>query len=504
MPENERKPAPCGRSAFRSPGVLLGLLVLFALPGLGRSQEEESIAALQRMGHAFTSVAERTSRSVVAVRSTRRMTARARSREETPSDPSLDPFSEDFFQYFFRRQTPPEDSTKRDYIRRAQGSGFIISREGHILTNNHVVAGADKIAVELADGRTMDAEVVGTDAESDVAVIRVKADNLEPVALGDSEALQIGEWVLAIGNPLGLSHSITAGIVSAKGRSGFNVATYENFIQTDAAINMGNSGGPLVNLNGQAVGINTFIVGPGGGNIGIGFAIPINIARDVADQLIRNGAVERGYLGIIPQDLTPELADAFGLSGTRGVIVAHVAEGSAAAQADLERGDVVLEFGGVKTDSASQFRDLVASRKPGTEVKLIILRGGAHRTVTATLEKRPPLEEPPSGPPEPAGSRDELQQLGLTVEDMTAELAERFKLNDRTGVIITKVMPGSEAAEKGLRQGYVIREVDRQPIHTVEQFKEAVAGALAGGHHVLLFITNGQSGAYVLLSPARN
>jgi serine protease Do len=497
MPGNQTKRAP------RWAGVSLGLVLLFALPRPGCGQDEGNSGVLRELGRAFSSVAEKTSRGVVAVRSTRKVTAASRSRDETPSDPSGDPFGEDFFQYFFRRHAPQDDSPKRDYIRRAQGSGFIISREGHILTNNHVVAGADKIAVELADGRTTDAEVVGTDAESDVAVIRIRADNLEPVALGDSETLQVGEWVLAIGSPLGLSHSITAGIVSAKGRSGFNVATYENFIQTDAAINMGNSGGPLVNLKGQAVGINTFIVGPGGGNIGIGFAIPINIARDVAEQLIRTGSVERGYLGMIPQDLTPELAEALGVGEARGVVIAYVAAGSAAAAAGLEHGDVVLEFGGMTTESAAHFRDLVASRKPGAEVELVILRGGDRKTITAKLEKRPPAEEPRREPPEPADSRDELQRLGLTVEEVTSELAARFGLKDRTGIVITKVTPGSEAAEKGLRSGYVIREVNRQPVTTVPQFKESVAQALAEGHRILLFVANDQSGAYVLLNPAR-
>jgi serine protease Do len=499
---SKTKREPYGRPAPGSVGILLGLVLLWSVPQPGYGQDEGNLGVLKELGRAFTAVAEKTSRGVVAVRSTRRIAAASKS-QEAPLDPSGDPFSEDFFQYFFRRHAPEDDSAKRDYIRRAQGSGFIISKEGHVLTNNHVVAGADKIAVELADGRTTDAEVVGTDSESDVAVIRIKADNLEPVALGDSEALQVGEWVLAIGSPLGLSHSITAGIVSAKGRSGFNVATYENFIQTDAAINMGNSGGPLVNLKGQAVGINTFIVGPGGGNIGIGFAIPINIARGVAEQLIRTGAVERGYLGMIPQDLTPELAEALGVGATRGVVIAHVATGSAAAFAGLERGDVVLEFGGAATESAAQFRELVANRKPGAEVELVVLRGGARKILTARLEKRPPAEEPRRESQEPADFQDALQRLGLTAEEVTPELAARFGLKDRTGVVITKVTPGSEAAEKGLRQGYVIREVNRQAVMTVQQLRDAVSQSLTEGRRILLFVANDQSGAYVLLNPAR-
>ncbi len=502
MPGSKMKRVPYDHPASGLAVALLGLVLLLAPPRPGYGQDGENLGVLKELGRAFSAVAEKTSRGVVAVRSTRRIAAAAKS-PEAPLDPSGEPFSEDFFQYFFRRHAPEDDSARRDYIRRAQGSGFIISKEGHILTNNHVVAGADKIAVELPDGRTTDAEVVGTDAESDVAVIRIKVENLEPVALGDSESLQVGEWVLAIGSPLGLSHSITAGIVSAKGRSGFNVATYENFIQTDAAINMGNSGGPLVNLKGQAVGINTFIVGPGGGNIGIGFAIPINIARDVAEQIIHTGAVERGYLGMIPQDLTPELAEALGVSVTRGVVIAHVAAGSAAALAGLERGDVVLEFGGVATESAAQFRELVAGRRPGAEVELVVVRDGARKSLTARLEKRPAAEEPRREPQGPADFQDELQRLGLTVEEVTPALAVRFGLKDPTGVVITKVTPGSEAAEKGLRQGYVIREINRQAVTTVGQLKEAISQALAEGRRILLFVANDQSGAYVLLNPAR-
>jgi len=218
-----------------------------------------SIEMLKRMGNAFASVTERIAPGVVGIRSERRVAAAAR---EQPTAPGLDPFQEDFFEHFFRRRLPQQEPPRREQVQRAHGSGFIISQEGHILTNNHVVADADKIVVELVDGRTLDAQVVGTDPESDVAVIRIPADGLTPVALGNSETLEVGEWVLAVGNPLGLSHSVTAGIVSAKGRRGFNVATYENFIQTDAAVNMGNSGGPLVNLSGEAVGMNTFILGP--------------------------------------------------------------------------------------------------------------------------------------------------------------------------------------------------------------------------------------------------
>ncbi len=484
-----------------------------ASPRAGAPQD--SIALLQRMGSAFASVMERVSPGVVGIRSERRV---LRATSEKPPTGPLDPFGEDFFDYFFRRRAPQEDSPRQEYTRRAQGSGFLISAEGFVLTNNHVVADADKIVVELVDGRTMDAQVVGTDPESDVAVVRIQADGLTPVALGNSDALEVGEWVLAVGNPLGLSHTVTAGIVSAKHRSGFNVTTYENFIQTDAAVNMGNSGGPLVNLNGEAVGMNTFILGPAGGNIGIGFAIPINIAREVADQLMKTGTVERGYLGVIPQDLTAELAEAFGSKTTKGAVLSQITEGSPAARAGLVHGDIVPEFDGVAIDSATQFRNLVASRKPGVTVPMVVVRDGERRTVDITLDKRPSAEElrgerreSPKRPPE-----EPPRRLGLTVQDLTPETMERMakapsgakesvptRTKEQTGVIITKVSPGSEAARKGLREGYIVQEVNRRPINGEQQFKEAVSTALSEGRRLLLLITDGKGSLYVVLSPAQ-
>ncbi len=464
--------------------------------------QEESITLLKRMGSAFASVMERVSPGVVGIQSEKRI---LRAPPEKPADKPLDPFSEDFFDYFFRRRTPREDSPRREYTQKAQGSGFLISADGFVLTNNHVVADADKIVVELVDGRTVDAQVVGTDPESDVAVIRIQADGLTPVALGNSDALEVGEWVLAIGNPLGLSHTVTAGIVSAKQRSGFHVTTYENFIQTDAAVNMGNSGGPLVNLNGEAVGMNTFILGPAGGNIGIGFAIPINIAREVADQLMKTGTVERGYLGVIPQDLTAELAEAFGLQGVKGAVLSQITPDSPASRAGLVRGDIVPEFDGVALDSAAQFRNLVAGRKPGATVPMVVVRDGRRRMVDVTLDKRPSAEElrgepreKPTRPPE-----EPPRRLGLTVQDLTPEAAERAGIRGQTGARIAKVSPGSEAAQKGLREGYVIQEVNRRQINSEQDFKEAVAAALSAGRRLLLLITDGRVSLYVVLNPSQ-
>ena len=351
----------------------------------------------------------------------------------------------------------------------------------------------------------MDAKVVGTDPDSDVAVIRVEADNLTPVPLGDSDKLQVGEWVLAIGNPMGLSHTVTAGIVSATGRSGLNIATYENFIQTDAAINMGNSGGPLVNLNGQAIGINTAILGPGGGNIGIGFAIPINMAKEVANQLIKTGSVERGYLGVVPQDLTEELAAAFDLEEGKGVVLSQVTEDSAAAKAGLKAGDIVLEFRGNSRSSrrrSSAISSPAAARARRSSWWCCETANARRFPRHWTRVRRPSSFRGSSGR-KSLPQEEEPQRLGLTVRDITSEMAQRFGYEGQEGVIITRVAPGSEAAEKGLRAGYVIREVNRQPVSNVEQYSKAVSEAIGKNRRILLLITNGQVSQYVVLNPTK-
>jgi serine protease Do len=484
--------------------VSIALLITLFWPLAGQAQDNGNIDILRRMGNAFASVAEKASPGVVGIVARRKVARAASPTQESPWGDQVDPFSEEFFEYFFRRG-PQGQTPRRDYTQRAQGSGFIISKEGHILTNNHLVAEADEVSVELVDGRTVKAKVIGTDPESDVAVIQVETSDLTPVPLGNSENLQVGEWVLAIGNPMGLSHTVTAGIVSATGRSGLNIATYENFIQTDAAINMGNSGGPLINLNGQAVGINTAILGPGGGNIGIGFAIPINMARQIANQLIKTGSVQRGYLGVVPQDLTEDLAAAFNLDEGKGVVLSQVTEESAAAKAGLRVGDIVLEFRGTAIESASQFRNLVAGGQPGEKIEMVVLRGEERTTITATLDTRPSAEQLQGRQrdEEPSEDEQEPERLGLTVRDLSAELSQRFGFEGQEGVIVTRVAPGSEAAEKGLRAGYVIREVNRKPVSNVEQYRKAIGQAIDQQQRILLLITNGQVSQYVVLNPVK-
>ena len=367
--------------------LFLGLVLAagMALPGLASAQGQ-GLENLRQTGQAFRAVAKEVSPAVVFIQV-----------EKTTEQPQMSPFAspfngpfgDDFFRRFFG--TPPQGhghGTMPKREMRAQGSGFIISPDGLIMTNNHVVGGADKVTVRLHDGREFTAKVVGTDPPTDVAVIKIDANDLPVAQLGDSDKLEVGDWVLAIGNPFGLSHTLTAGIVSAKGRSGIGLADYENFIQTDAAINPGNSGGPLVNLDGQVVGINTAIFSRSGGYMGIGFAIPINMAKQIRDQLVENGTVTRGQLGVYIQDLTDDLAQSFGLKDSKGILISKVIEDSPAAKAGLKQGDIVLKADGKPVGKVNEFRNGIAMTAPGTVVRLDILRNGKPEQIKVTIGKR--------------------------------------------------------------------------------------------------------------------
>ncbi|MBN2183487.1 MAG: DegQ family serine endoprotease [Sedimentisphaerales bacterium] len=445
------------------------------------ADSEESIATLRQMGKAFASIADKASPAVVGVKSQKTITRQYR---QSPfGDQNVDPFGDDFYEFFFgprRRQQQrryQEPST-------AQGSGFIISADGYILTNNHVVEGAEKIEVELTDGRTFSAEIKGTELESDVAVIKIDANNLPFLELANSDALEVGEWVLAIGNPLGLSHTVTAGIVSAKGRAGFGLADLENFIQTDAAINFGNSGGPLINLDGKVVGMNTAIAGSTG-NIGIGFAIPINMARYAYEQILESGTVERGLLGVKPQDLNPDNAEIFGLKDTKGVLIPYIYEGSAADKAGLTYNDVILEVNGQPTESAVDLQTKISMLKPGTKVELTIWRDGKRKKVDVVLGKRSSMDQIASNLP-----TETAKVLGFTVENLTDEIKESFGYEDQTGVVVKEIDPSSQAALNGMRQGTLIKEVNKRPVRNVREFNQAIEAAKKQGlGRVMLRVT---------------
>lgn len=422
--------------------------------------------------------------SVVSIVTTKRVQARG-----------FDLFFDDpFFRRFFGLPEGP-----REFLQQGLGSGVIVSPEGYILTNNHVVEGATDLKVILADRRELAAKAVGTDPKTDIAVLRVEAKGLPAIALGDSSRVRVGDFVLAIGSPFGLElrQSVTFGIVSATGRGNLNIADYGDFIQTDAAINPGNSGGALVNMQGQLIGINTAIVGAPA-NVGIGFAIPVNMARGVMDQILKHGRVIRGYLGVTIQDLSEALAEQFGVKTMQGALVSSVAPDSPAERAGLRRGDVIIEFNGQKVNDSTELKNMVGLTPPGTKVSLKLIRNGKEQTVTVELGE---LREAGAGRFGP-GLERESALSGIAVEELTPWLRQRYDLPATLkGVIITDLAPGSPAAEAGLRPGDVIQEVNRQPIGSVRDFQEAAARAGNRRAVLLVYFSRQGSSAYIVLEP---
>jgi serine protease Do len=454
------------------------LLLLFTTQLSALAADPDSIAALRQMGKAFSSIAEKASPAVIGLSTNKTVDQDIQSYYESP-------FGNDPFEYFFgprfpRQRSPRSPQRKPQQFQTALGSGFIISPDGYILTNNHMVEGADKATVELADGRKLTAEITGTDPDSDIAVIKIDADNLPYLELADSDTLEVGEWVLAIGNPLGFSHTVTAGIVSAKGRS-VGLATIENFIQTDAAINRGNSGGPLLNLEGKVVGMNTAIYGATG-NIGIGFAIPINMAKHAYKQIREGGSVARGYLGIWFKDLDPEYATALELDkDTKGAVITDVIEDSAADKAGLKPYDIVIEFEGQPVEKSNDFLNRVAMLNPDTKVDLVVLRDGKRKPFIVTLGKRPPEAEIRGNLP-----AETTEELGFSVTNLTEELASQLGYEGDSGVVVREVVPGSQAEQAGIVPGVLIKEVNRQRVHNTKEFNEEIKKAQKKGRALLL------------------
>lgn len=402
-----------------------------------------------------------------------------------------DPFF-DLFSPFHEFRIP------KKWKEQSLGSGVIVSPDGYIITNNHVVEKADEIKVTLLDKRTFKGSVVGADLKTDIAVVKIAASNLPTIPWGDSEKLQVGEFVLAIGNPYGLSHTVTMGIISAVGRANVGIADYEDFIQTDAAINPGNSGGPLVNIKGELVGINIAIFSRTGGYQGIGFAVPSNMSRLVMDQLIQRGKVTRGWLGVTIQELTPELSQKFSLKKSKGALVSDVARNSPAEKAGIIRGDIILEFNGREVKDVSSLRNMVAQSKIGSEVSMKILRAGKEysvRVVIAELPREVAEVAPDQLPDEP----EEIEVLtGLTVMDLTKDIARQLGLNDERGVVVVRVETGSPAYEAGIKKGDIIKEMDRKQINDLEDFNR-IASNIKRDETVLLFINRGGKKFYVTL-----
>jgi len=384
--------------------------------------------------------------------------------------PVASPFDDPIFRHFFGPMVPDQRGNRRAYRTPPQqglGSGVIVSADGYILTNNHVIDEADTVMVNLSDGREFSARVVGKDAKTDIAVIKIDAKDLPAVTFASSSDVQVGDQVLAIGNPFGIGQTVTTGIVSATGRAAGIGLDYEDFIQTDAAINPGNSGGALVDLQGRLIGVNTAILSRTGGFQGIGFAIPSDLARSIMDALVTDGKVTRGFLGVGPQDLTPALAEQFGLKpGTKGVLIREVSEDSPAAKAGLESGDVIVSLDGREISDSQRLRFAAAALRPGTEIEVRVLRDGQEKTVSLTVGTQPGEEMLAAGSPD---NGDDGVLDGVGVSDLTAQVRREFEIPARIeGAIVTQVDPASASADAGLAPGDVILEINRKVVKNAE------------------------------------
>jgi serine protease Do len=483
-PEHRRT----GKRAVAATVLLLtGSLIGWTADGLGTSRAagvtDVAPAIVERLADgaagSYASIVDRVVPAVVTVRS--EGTVRT-STQQIPEQ----------FRDFFGDRMPDRMPDRRQ---RGMGSGVIVRADGYILTNHHVVDGADQVTVELTDGRTLRAKVIGTDKPSDLAVLKVDESNLKTLTLGNSDEVRVGDVVLAVGNPLGVGQTVTMGIVSAKGRAtGRGDGSFEDFIQTDAPINQGNSGGALVSTAGELIGINSQILSPSGGNIGIGFSIPANMARSVMSQLIETGEVRRGKLGVTVQRVTPELAQGLGLPKSGGALVSDVVVGSAAAAAGVQRGDVITALNGEAVNDSNQLRNAIAELAPGSDVRLTVLRDRSERVLTVKLgELSGSGDRARRSAPEASG------RFGLSVEPLTPERARQLGVKATSGVLIGDVEEGSRAADAGLRPGDVIEQVDRKGVSTGEELRAALS---TGKGPAVLLVHRGATSIFVTLDRA--
>lgn len=444
-------------------GVLIfGLFFCMDRDRVNSTPKNNQLTSVRSLGQAFVEVAKKVQPAVVNITTEKTITVRPWER-----------FGEDFFkgspfEDFFRGFgfSPREKGREYQHKQRSGGSGVIVDKEGYVLTNNHVVEGADKVKVRLNDGREFIATVKGQDPRTDLAVLHIKAKDLPVATLGDSDKLEVGEWAIAIGSPFGLEHTVTVGVISAKGRSGLGTGTYEDFIQTDASINPGNSGGPLINIDGEVIGINAMIIQPG---TGIGFAIPINMAKQILNDLIKQGKVVRPWLGISVQDITPEIAEQFQLKEKEGAIVAQVHQGTGAEKAGIISGDIIKSVEDKPIKNVSELIKEILKRKVGQKVKLVIIRDGKEISLEVTLSAQPERLE--------AMKEKEVEdRLGVEVQELTPQLAMLYRISKeiKRGVVVTNVEEGSPADDIGLQEGDVILEINRKKIETIKDFEKAV------------------------------
>jgi len=450
------------------------VFILFALSGCQKSQPNFTVVGFPK---SFAELAQKVNPAVVNI-STETIV-------KVPGNP--------FRQFYGPGQNPFGhffgETPDREMKQQSLGSGFIIDKEGHIITNNHVVAGAEEITVKLADGREFKAKVIGRDPKTDLALIKISSlfKNLPALPLGDSDKMQVGDWVLAIGNPFGLGHTVTQGIISATGRI-IGSGPYDNFLQTDAPINPGNSGGPLVNMEGEVIGINSAIIASGQG---IGFSIPSNMAKQIVAQLKEKGKVVRGWIGISIQSITPDIARAMGLKKEQGALVAEVVPGGPAEEAGLKRGDVITSFDGREIKKVSDLPFTVAETPVGKKVPVQIIRDGKEMNVDIKIAEMPQGREAgPAGPQE---------NLGLTVSNITPQVRHEFGIQDKAGVIVSEVLPGSLADDAGIQPGDIIKEVNRKPINNVKDYNAEMKKA-EKNKPVLFLVKRGQRVFYVSIA----
>jgi serine protease Do len=460
--------------------------------------QDKPLAREIKAATSFAHVVKKVSPSVVNIYTTKRVRENPRMMNPMFDDP--------FFRFFGGDMFDRRDQRPRTRLENSLGSGVIVTEDGYVLSNNHVVEGADEIKVALVNGDPAEfaARVVGTDPQTDIAVLKIEGRKFPAITMADSDQLEVGDTVLAIGNPFGVGQTVTLGIVSATGRSGFGIVDYEDFIQTDASINPGNSGGALVDAEGRLVGINTAIISRTGGNQGIGFAVPVNMARGVMERIVASGKVTRGFLGVTIQPLTADLAKEFKLPSQAGALVGGVMPKTPAAEAGFKEGDVILEFNGKKITDSRQLRLLIAQTAPETKSRFKVLRDGKEMTLTATLGQLPADQASAAGGPRFGRSQPKEDVLdGVTVGDLDARTRRQFGLPaEARGALVTDVDPGSAAYAAGLRAGDIILEINRRPVKSAEEAVE-MSERIEGGRVLLRIWSNGASRYLVVENRSR-